>query len=360
MDGDRRFVAALAIAAFAFFGSSAYAGDNFLGVGADMAMEADGHVVIFDYDTSSVVRMNPEDGSCNLVRAVGFSNRPRGIAVEADGDLVMTDFISSDDDVSGRVTRMFPDGTGFVIVKDDDIGQGIDFFDIHGIAVEADGQLVVLNGFGSVVSVDPSTGDTAYISHDSFPVFGSGPDFGRVVRIAVESPSFFVVADVWLEGAMRVHRSTGDRTILSGAGNGAGPAFDAPVDIAVEASGQLVLPDRGLQAIVRVDPNTGDRTIVSDVSTGSGTTLIDPFSIAVGATGDIFVIDLGLRAVVRVDPITGDRIVMTLDCGPDPELFGAPIRAPAPHDILKNRYISIDPRGAGQNNPPSHHIRVES
>ena len=35
-----------------------------------------------------------------------------------------------------------------------------------------------------------------------------------------------------------------------------------------------------------------------------------------------------------------------------------PIRAPAPHHILKNRYISIDPRGAGQTNPPSHHIRV--
>ncbi len=35
-----------------------------------------------------------------------------------------------------------------------------------------------------------------------------------------------------------------------------------------------------------------------------------------------------------------------------------PIRAPAPHDILKNRYISIDPRGAGQSNPSSHHIRV--
>ena len=35
-----------------------------------------------------------------------------------------------------------------------------------------------------------------------------------------------------------------------------------------------------------------------------------------------------------------------------------PVRASAPHDILKNRYISIDPRGASGNNPSSHHIRV--
>ncbi|MCH8242497.1 MAG: right-handed parallel beta-helix repeat-containing protein, partial [Planctomycetes bacterium] len=36
-----------------------------------------------------------------------------------------------------------------------------------------------------------------------------------------------------------------------------------------------------------------------------------------------------------------------------------PIRAAAPHDILKNRYISIDPRGATGNNPPNLHIRVQ-
>ncbi|MCH8147897.1 MAG: hypothetical protein IH987_07870, partial [Planctomycetes bacterium] len=35
-----------------------------------------------------------------------------------------------------------------------------------------------------------------------------------------------------------------------------------------------------------------------------------------------------------------------------------PIRAAAPHDILKNRYISIDPRGASGTNPAAHHVRV--
>ncbi|MCH8149259.1 MAG: hypothetical protein IH987_14960 [Planctomycetes bacterium] len=36
-----------------------------------------------------------------------------------------------------------------------------------------------------------------------------------------------------------------------------------------------------------------------------------------------------------------------------------PIRAPAPHNILKNRYISIDPRGVNGTNPPNLHIRVQ-
>ncbi|MCH7994983.1 MAG: hypothetical protein IIB57_11150, partial [Planctomycetes bacterium] len=46
------------------------------------------------------------------------------------------------------------------------------------------------------------------------------------------------------------------------------------------------------------------------------------------------------------------------DCPACPPPVEPPIRAPAPHDILKNRYISIDPRGASGNNPSSHHIRV--
>ncbi|MCH8149545.1 MAG: right-handed parallel beta-helix repeat-containing protein, partial [Planctomycetes bacterium] len=36
----------------------------------------------------------------------------------------------------------------------------------------------------------------------------------------------------------------------------------------------------------------------------------------------------------------------------------SPAAAGPPHDILKNRYISIDPRGAGGINPDAHHIRV--
>ena len=40
------------------------------------------------------------------------------------------------------------------------------------------------------------------------------------------------------------------------------------------------------------------------------------------------------------------------------ELVSPPILAPPPHNILKNRYISIDPRGANGTNPNAHHIKV--
>ncbi|MCH8148574.1 MAG: hypothetical protein IH987_11355, partial [Planctomycetes bacterium] len=58
------------------------------------------------------------------------------------------------------------------------------------------------------------------------------------------------------------------------------------------------------------------------------------------------------------DPRGTFSLRWSLTNGVCPAVF-PPIRAAEPHDILKNRYISIDPRGEGPEfNPPSHHIRV--
>ena len=104
----------------------------------------------------------------------------------------------------------------------------------------------------------------------AFGVVGSGPDFGDPSDIAVEASGDLVVVDRDLDAVVRVDPVTGDRTIVSDAGTGAGPAFVSPGSIAVEASGDLVVTDPALRAVVRVDPVTGDRTIVSDAGTGAG------------------------------------------------------------------------------------------
>ncbi len=64
---------------------------------------------------------------------------------------------------------------------------------------------------------------------------------------------------------------------------------------------------------------------------------------------------IGPRQHPLIVAVVFGTLLSAANAGTPPE---PPIRAAAPHDMLKNRYISIDPRGAGQNNPPSHHIRV--
>jgi len=108
-------------------------------------------------------------------------------------------------------------------------------------------------------------------NNDSVTIFiGSGPGFLSPFGIAVEADGSLVVVDFGLDAVVRVDPVSGDRTIISNASIGSGPGFVGPVGVAVEANGSLVVADSGLDAVVRVDPVSGDRTIISDARIGSG------------------------------------------------------------------------------------------
>ena len=104
---------------------------------------------------------------------------------------------------------------------------------------------------------------------------GSGPGFVTPLGIAVEADGSLVVVDDGLEAVVRVDPVTGDRTILSDAGTGTGPDFVSLRGLAVEADGRLVVVDSVLDALIRVDPVTGDRTILS----GGNTSIEDPSTV---------------------------------------------------------------------------------
>ncbi len=91
---------------------------------------------------------------------------------------------------------------------------------------------------------------------------GSGPGFVSPFGIAVEADGSLVVVDTGLDAVVRVDQVSGDRTIISDASIGSGPGFVTPRGIAVEADDSLVVVDYGLEAVVRVDQRSGDRTIL--------------------------------------------------------------------------------------------------
>ena len=99
---------------------------------------------------------------------------------------------------------------------------------------------------------------------------GSGPGFVTPFGIAVEADGSLVVVDLGLDAVVRVDQVSGDRTIISDTSIGSGPGFESPLGIAVEADGSLVVVDTGLEALVRVDQVSGNRTIISDAGIGSG------------------------------------------------------------------------------------------
>ncbi len=109
------------------------------------------------------------------------------------------------------------------------------------------------------------------LSTSLFAQVGIGAGFVNPYGVAVEADGSLVVVDIGLDAVVRVDPVTGDRTILSDDSTGTGTGFVTPFGLAIEADGSLVVVDAGLAAVVRVDPVTGDRTIVSGLNIGVNT-----------------------------------------------------------------------------------------
>ena len=121
---------------------------------------------------------------------------------------------------------------------------------------------------------------------------GSGPPFLIPEHIAVEADGNLVLVDLGLKAVVRVDPITGDRTIVADATTGNGAALGDLQGMAVEASGTFVVTDDNLDAILRIDPTTGDRTVISSATTGSGPIFLAPRGIAVEASGVLVVVDI--------------------------------------------------------------------
>ena len=238
-------------------------------------------------------------------------------------------------------------------------GAGPAFLGPRFVARGPDGAWLVADrsapGTWAIVSVDPASGNRAVVSgcanSSCTSVVGSGPAIGRLFGLAVEAPSFLVVADG--QAVHRIDLATGNRAILSGCADpsctsvvGSGPPFGEPVDVVVEADGGLLVSYRregaAFGAIRRVDPATGARTLVSGcedlactAQRGAGPGFVDLFGLAASANGTLYASDSVRDAVLRVDVATGDRVLLS-GCGDDgcTVAAGAGPRLGEPVDLL--------------------------
>src|SRR5262249_6628513 len=123
------------------------------------------------------------------------------------------------------------------------------------LAVEASGQILItasLNvGGDALLRIDPATGTSTIVSD-----FGAGSDThaSGLYGIAVEANGQMLVAAAFtLNGGalFRVNPSTGARTILSDFGSGANRGI-SPKDVAIEATGEILV----IASTLVIDDNT--------------------------------------------------------------------------------------------------------
>ncbi len=250
---------------------------------AAIAFEADGHFVVAETDVSgvrnpSVIRVDPATGvrtlvSDNATPAGGpqFS-QPQGIAVEADGSILVADLTA------------FPQGNGGIIRVDPVTGArtslshngspagGPKLQIPWDIAVAPNGDIYVIDDDHKLIRVDPVTGARTLVSKNTSPV--GGPDFVWPWGLTIDPNGDILVSDKQAFGGsggiIRVKPSTGVRTTVSeNAAPVGGPNFQSPGDIFYHC-GAILVTDQFADAVFRVNPTTGARTLVSDNLTPAG------------------------------------------------------------------------------------------
>jgi len=156
----------------------------------------------------------------------------------------------------------------------------------------------------AVFRVDLATGDRVVVSGitpgTGTPV-GSGPAFQGLTGIELFDAQTALVLDHVADVLYSVNLSTGQRTVVSNAGD-AGPAFVTPLDVhkGIGFDPNLYVLDPGLGALLRVDPLSGDRAVVTSNSTGTGPLFTFPISLEIDRDGSFLVADPSGSRILRV------------------------------------------------------------
>jgi DNA-binding beta-propeller fold protein YncE len=172
---------------------------------------------------SGCTTFDPDTSLCTTSIGTGPPlDYPADIAVDRDGSLVVADG-------SGAVVRVAPDTGNRTVLSGctafdpwpfsctASIGTGPPLDYPADIAVAPDGSLVVVDS-GNVVWVNPVTGERTSVSgfdREANMTIGKGPLFVNPDGIAVEADGSLIVVDTSLGAVVRVDPPTGDRTLIS-------------------------------------------------------------------------------------------------------------------------------------------------
>ncbi|HQR35406.1 MAG TPA: Ig-like domain repeat protein, partial [Blastocatellia bacterium] len=202
------------------------------------------------------------------------------------------------------------------------VGTGPDINSPQSIAVDSSMNIYVVNTAPviAIIKINPTTGDRTTVSSSAAAV-GTGPNFTSPTGIAIRADGKLLVTDsggtngnAGSDSVIVVDPANGNRTILS---DDVTPnttnAFTTPNSVIVHSTlGILVADFTGSLSIMKVDGVTGARTVLSSNTVPDGT---NPFSNPISLTEDtnqsVLVVDSTTRQLIRVNQTTGARTIVS-------------------------------------------------
>lgn len=259
-------------------------------------------------------------------------NGPGGLAFNSAGDLVVSDS-------EGHLLRTVAATTGTVSAFAGDGASGLvngpaafaRFSRPRGVARDALGNIVVADYDNHVIRRISPSGAVTTVAGDGLPGYNEGPAasarFNYPVDVAVDSTGAIYVAD---EGNHRIRKISPSGTVSSAAGNGSagldnGPAnssrFNGPSGLAIDPAGTIYVSDT-LNHCIRKIQLGQVTTMAGSVSTfagsgfpgfldglGTAAAFDHPMGLVADVSGDLFVSDTGNHAIRKV---TASGLVSTV------------------------------------------------
>ncbi|OYQ44331.1 leucine-rich repeat protein [Flavobacterium aurantiibacter] len=223
----------------------------------------------FESLSTGTYYIEQENPSVTSTLTTGFN--AYGVAIQADGKIVVANRNGS------QIRRFNPDGSGVEI-----LGSG--FGNPSGVAIQADGKIVITNsGDNTIKRMDA----------DGSNIVTLATGFNNPTGIAIDALGNIWFCDTYNNAVKRMNANgTGITTVGSG--------FNNPRGIAIDANGKIIVGDNSPAKVKRMD---ADGT--NSVAVGSGFGY--PFAIALRPNGKIIVADYGNLQVVQMDADGGNR-----------------------------------------------------
>ena len=243
--------------------------------------------------------------------ARGFAD-PFGVAVDRAGNVYVADA-----GAHNRIRRISVDGVvsdlaGGAEGRRDGTGSAAAFHTPSGIALDAEGNLIVADTGNNAIRKVSMQGVVTTLAGDGTAGFRDGPggqaQFNGPIGVAVDKAGNVWVADTYND---RIRRIGTDGVVSTMAGSGVpgtldGPAtaamFDTPSGIAVDQAGAVYVADTRAGAIRKLGLDGMVTTLVATLPDADDPWLRRPLALAVTRDGFLYVGDMSRGRILQVTP----------------------------------------------------------
>ncbi len=307
------------------------------GAPTGLAVDSAGNLYIADQWNSLVLKVSPGGTVINLAGTgtAGFSgdggpaasaqlNAPRGVAVDAGGNLYIADALNN------RIRKVSSDGIITTLAGNGSLGYSGDgglavnaqLSGPRGLAVDGNGNLFIADFDNNTVRKISASGIITTVAGNGVAGF-SGDGFAATKAqlngpwgVAVDHAGNLFIAD---SANNRVRKVSSSGIISTVAGNGTapepsfnpmpvgdgGPAISSelssPLGVTVDASGNLYIADSGDNVVRKVSATGIITTFIGGGLSGHGAPML-PVSIAIDGSGNLFMTTELVGPIVKVSP----------------------------------------------------------